>query len=173
VLHEKVLAEYRTEATGEPDRSTAVLCTNYSWHWDGQNPAGNPIQIATLSHSAQASLLRNEFDLLAEALSSTGRPLRHAVGGARPPPSTRLLALAFLSAPDYELLLRERKGAGRRLVAANGRRSGAQARSAAPRRTGERKRRCRSTMGALLDHALVGARFSSLARASARSARRP
>jgi hypothetical protein len=172
VLHEKVLADYRTEATGEPDRSTAVLCTNYSWHWDGQNPAGNPIQIATLSHSAQASLLRNEFDLLAEALSSTGRPLRHAVGGARPPPSTRLLPLAFLSA-HYELLLRERKGAGRRLVAANGRRSGAQARSAAPRRTGERKRRCRSTMGALLDHALVGARFSSLARASARSARRP
>jgi hypothetical protein len=51
---------------------TAVFFTNHSWHWDGQNPAGNPIQIATLSHSAQASLARNEVDLLAEALFQYG-----------------------------------------------------------------------------------------------------
>jgi hypothetical protein len=96
VLHEKGLAEYRTEATGEPDPSTAVLFANYSWHWDVQNPAGNPIQIATLSHSAQASLPRNEFDLLAEALSSTERPLRHAVKG-----QDRRVPLVCSHSPSY------------------------------------------------------------------------
>jgi hypothetical protein len=72
LLHEKVLAEHGMEATGEPDPFAAVFVTNYSWHWDGENPAGDPIQIATLSHSAAASLPRNEFDLLAEALFQYG-----------------------------------------------------------------------------------------------------
>jgi hypothetical protein len=72
LLHEKVLAEHGMEATGEPDLFAAVFFTNYSWHWDGQNPAGNPIQIAALSRSAPASLPRNEFDLLTEALFQYG-----------------------------------------------------------------------------------------------------
>jgi hypothetical protein len=72
LLHEKVLAEHGTEATGGPDPFAAVFFTNYSWHWDGQNPAGNPIQIASLSRSARPPLPRNEFDLLAEALFQYG-----------------------------------------------------------------------------------------------------
>lgn len=72
LLHEKVLAEHGIDVTGEPDPFAAAFFTNYSWHWDGERPAGNPIQIATLSHSAQAPLPRNEFDLLAEALFQYG-----------------------------------------------------------------------------------------------------
>jgi hypothetical protein len=105
VLHERVLAEHRTEATGEPDPFTAVFFTNYSWHWDGQNPAGNPIQIATLSHSAQAPCHATRSICSPKRLPVRGRPLRHAVRGARPPPSTRLLLLPFLSARDHEVLL--------------------------------------------------------------------
>lgn len=72
LLDEKVLAEYGIEATSEPDPFAAVFFTNYSWHWDGQDLAGNPIQIATLSSSAPASLPRNEFDVLTEALFQYG-----------------------------------------------------------------------------------------------------
>ena len=67
-----MLAKHGMEATGEPDLFAAVFFTNYSWHWDGQNPARNPIQIAALSRSARACLPRNEFELLTEALFQYG-----------------------------------------------------------------------------------------------------
>jgi hypothetical protein len=64
-------------------------------------------------------LSRNEFDRLAEAAPPVrGRPLRHAVGGARLPSSTRLLPLAFRSAPDYELQPLARLGDPRAVDAA-------------------------------------------------------
>jgi hypothetical protein len=85
VRHEKVPAEHRAEATGEPTPSRQSSSPNYSWDWDSQNPAGSPIQIATVSYSAQASLPPNESICSPKRAYGPGRPLRRAVGGARPP----------------------------------------------------------------------------------------
>jgi hypothetical protein len=71
-LHRKVLAPFGREATGEPDRFSAVFFTNYSWHWDGEKPAGNPMSFVIRGLDAAVPLLANEAELLAEAILQYG-----------------------------------------------------------------------------------------------------
>ncbi len=83
-LHRKVLAPFGREATGEPDRFSAVFFTNYSWHWDGEEPAGNPMSFnAIRGLDAAVPLLANEAELLTEAILQYGNvPGGSATAGA-------------------------------------------------------------------------------------------
>jgi hypothetical protein len=71
-LQRKVLAPFGREATGEPDRFSAAFFTNYSWHWDGEEPAGNPMSFVIRGLDAAVPLLANEAELLAEAILQYG-----------------------------------------------------------------------------------------------------
>jgi hypothetical protein len=71
-LQRKVLAPFGSEATGKPDRFSAVFFTNYSWHWDGEEPAGNPMSFAIRGLDAAVPLQANEAELLTEAILQYG-----------------------------------------------------------------------------------------------------
>jgi hypothetical protein len=71
-LHRKVLAPFGRETTGEPDRFSAVFFTNYSWHWDGEEPAGNPMSFVVRGLDAAVPLMTNEAELLTEAILQYG-----------------------------------------------------------------------------------------------------
>jgi hypothetical protein len=67
-----VLAPFGREATGEPDRFSAVFFTNYSWQWDGEEPAGNPMSFVIRGLDAAVPLMANEAELLTEAILQYG-----------------------------------------------------------------------------------------------------
>jgi hypothetical protein len=71
-LHRKVLAPFGRETTGEPDCFSAVFFTNYSWHWDGEEPAGNPMSFVIRGFDAAVPLMANEAQLLTEAILQYG-----------------------------------------------------------------------------------------------------
>ena len=71
-LQRKVLTPFGSEATGEPDRFSAVFFTNYSWHWDGKEPAGNPMSFVIRGLDAAVPLKANEAELLTEAILQYG-----------------------------------------------------------------------------------------------------
>jgi hypothetical protein len=71
-LHKNVLAEFGEKTTGEPDPYAAVFFTNYSWHWDGDQPAGNPMHFVVLPKKTATPLPEKEAVLLAEALFQYG-----------------------------------------------------------------------------------------------------
>jgi hypothetical protein len=71
-LHDKVLSQHGSEATGEPDRFSATLFTNYSWHWDGRAPAGNPLQVVVGSNDARVPIPLEWLNPIAEAVLGYG-----------------------------------------------------------------------------------------------------
>ena len=71
-LQKTVLAPVGTETTGEPDRFSATFFTNYSWHWDGRRPAGNPLSFVVRALDAAVPLKANEIELLSEAVFQYG-----------------------------------------------------------------------------------------------------
>lgn len=71
-LHDNVLAQFGDERTGEHDPYAAVFFTNYSWHWDGEQPAGSPMHFVVVSKKAVTPLPEKETVLLAEALFQYG-----------------------------------------------------------------------------------------------------
>ncbi len=71
-LETKVLNEYGYEKTGEREPFSAVLFTNYSWHWQGRKPALNPIQIAVRANKAKVPLPLKEFSPIGEAVMQYG-----------------------------------------------------------------------------------------------------
>lgn len=71
-LQRRVLAPVGSEKTGEPDRFSAAFFTNYSWHWDGNRPAGNPLSFVIRGLDAAVPLKANEIELLSEAVFQYG-----------------------------------------------------------------------------------------------------
>jgi len=71
-LRNKVLAPFGRETTGQPDRFSAVFFTNYSWHWDGEEPAGNPVSFVIRGLDAATPLQANEAEILSEAVMQYG-----------------------------------------------------------------------------------------------------
>ena len=58
--------------------STAFF-TNYSWHWDGGEPAGNPLSFVIRGPGAAVPLQANEAELLTEAILQYGNVPEGAV----------------------------------------------------------------------------------------------
>lgn len=82
-INRKVLKPYGTEETGEPDPFSAVFITNYSWHWDGQDPAGNPLAFAVAPQRTSVPLEMDEGRLIHEAILQYGNvPERDEGDGA-------------------------------------------------------------------------------------------
>lgn len=71
-LHENVLAQFGEGSTGGTDPYGGVFFTNYSWHWDGDRPAGNPMHFVVVPQKTATPLPENEVILLAEALFQYG-----------------------------------------------------------------------------------------------------
>lgn len=59
---------YTSSASCGPDPLSAVFFTNYSWHWDGEKPAGNPMKFVFRALKAEVPLPAGEVELLTEAL---------------------------------------------------------------------------------------------------------
>lgn len=55
-----------------PRPFSAVFVTNYSWHWQGWQPPGDPMSFVFVPHEAAVRLPRNEAQLLAEAVFQYG-----------------------------------------------------------------------------------------------------
>lgn len=71
-LYKNVLEPVGRESTGEPDRFSAVCFTNYSWHWDGEELAGNPLGFVIRGLEAAMPLRSDEAELLTEAILQYG-----------------------------------------------------------------------------------------------------
>jgi len=71
-LEEKVLKQYGQETTDEREPFSVVLFTNYSWHWQGQGPASNPLQVAVRANKAEVPIPLKELDPIAEAVFQYG-----------------------------------------------------------------------------------------------------
>jgi hypothetical protein len=71
-LNDKVLRAVGAESTGQPDPFSAVFFTNYSWHWDGEKAAGNPMNFVVRPLKAAVPLPADEVELLSEALFQYG-----------------------------------------------------------------------------------------------------
>lgn len=67
----KVLSEGLFPDADE-DRFSAILFTNYSWHWDGARPAGNPIQVVVRSARTAIPVPIKQLDPVAEAVFQYG-----------------------------------------------------------------------------------------------------
>jgi hypothetical protein len=70
-LHESLLRPY-DELGGEPSAFAALFVTNYSWHWEGAELAGNPINFVIAARDAVVPLPANHADLLGEAVFQYG-----------------------------------------------------------------------------------------------------
>jgi hypothetical protein len=71
-LYSEVLEPVGRESTGEPDRFSAACFTNYSWHWDGEELAGNPLGFVIRGLEAAVPLRSDEAQLLSEAILQYG-----------------------------------------------------------------------------------------------------
>ncbi len=71
-LEEKVLGHYGHETTGEREPFSVVLFTNYSWHWQRQQAASNPLQVAVRANKAEVPLPLKELTPIAEAVFQYG-----------------------------------------------------------------------------------------------------
>lgn len=71
-LESKVLSEHSYENTGDREPFSAVLFTNYSWHWQGREPTRNPIEIAVRANKAEVPLPLKEFEPIGEAVMQYG-----------------------------------------------------------------------------------------------------
>jgi hypothetical protein len=71
-LKEKVLREHGFETTGEREPYSAVLFTNYSWHWDGQGHVSDPINTAVRANKARVPIPLKQFGHVAEAMLQYG-----------------------------------------------------------------------------------------------------
>jgi hypothetical protein len=71
-LQANVFAPFEERHAGAAKPFSAVFFTNYSWHWDGQQPPGDPMSFVVLPFDPAVRLPRNEAELLAEALFQYG-----------------------------------------------------------------------------------------------------
>ena len=71
-LEKKVLREHGFETTGQREPYSAILFTNYSWHWDGQGSVSNPINTAARANKAGTPLPMKQFGRIAEAMLQYG-----------------------------------------------------------------------------------------------------
>lgn len=71
-LEEKILREHGFEITGKREPFSAVLFTNYSWHWDGEGTVTNPVNVAVRANRAQATIPLKQFRNIAEATMQYG-----------------------------------------------------------------------------------------------------
>jgi hypothetical protein len=71
-LQARVFAPFEQEYGDGPRPFSAVFITNYSWHWRGRQPPGDPVSFVVVPHEAEVRLPHNEARLLAEALFQYG-----------------------------------------------------------------------------------------------------
>jgi hypothetical protein len=71
-LHANVFSPLEEKYGDDPRPFSAVFITNYSWHWRGRQPPGDPMSFVVVPHDAEVRLPRNELRLLAEALFQYG-----------------------------------------------------------------------------------------------------
>jgi hypothetical protein len=71
-LHERVLQPFwgNDETSSAP--FSAAFLTNYSWHWDGEDPAGDPMSFVAVPGKPHIWLPENERELLSTALFQYG-----------------------------------------------------------------------------------------------------
>ena len=70
-LYENLLRPY--DEPGESPSAFAMLfVTNYSWHWEGEELAGNPISFVVKAKDAAVPLPANHVDLLGQAVFQYG-----------------------------------------------------------------------------------------------------
>jgi hypothetical protein len=72
-VHEKVLVPFGNETTGKPDPFSAVLITNYSWHWSGEELPDTPAILVIRGEEAAVPLPLKEFQLIFEAAAQYGQ----------------------------------------------------------------------------------------------------
>jgi hypothetical protein len=71
-LHDEVLAWPGESSAEKPDPYSAVVFTNFSWHWDGDKPTGGAERFLGLPFYPSVSLPSGEADRLYEAIDQYG-----------------------------------------------------------------------------------------------------
>lgn len=71
-LHDEVLERLGQVSEENPDPFSAVFFTNYSWHWAGDQPAGQAARFVVMPAHTQHPLPAEQVELLAEALFQYG-----------------------------------------------------------------------------------------------------
>jgi hypothetical protein len=71
-LHDEVLAWTGESSAARPDPYSAVVFTNFSWHWDGDKPTGGAERFLVLPLYPSVPLPSGEADRLYEAINLYG-----------------------------------------------------------------------------------------------------
>jgi hypothetical protein len=71
-LHDEVLASTGEASAERPDPYSAVVFTNFSWHWDGDNPTGGAERFLALPVYPNVPLPDGEADRFFEAINQYG-----------------------------------------------------------------------------------------------------
>jgi hypothetical protein len=71
-LHDEVLAWTGVSSEENPDPYSAVVFTNFSWHWDGDKPTGGAERFLVLPFYPSVALPGGEADRLYEAINQYG-----------------------------------------------------------------------------------------------------
>lgn len=75
-LEAGVLGRFSAGGQSDPDPWAAVAFTNYSWQWDGDNVAGDPLSCVAIPHHSVNPLPHSELDLITQAISQYGEVTR-------------------------------------------------------------------------------------------------
>ena len=71
-LSDEALVDFASSSAENPDPFSAIVFTNYSWHWDGAKVAGNPMNFLAIPTYPEVPLSPEDIDLLRETLLEYG-----------------------------------------------------------------------------------------------------
>ncbi len=71
-LGDSALADFQSSSADNRDPFSAIFFTNYSWHWNGEEPAGRAMQVVAIPLFPSVALDGDEVGLLAEAVFQYG-----------------------------------------------------------------------------------------------------
>lgn len=71
-LHDEVLADFGSPSAEAPDPFSAIFFTNYSWHWQGTDPAESSSNTVVVPRFAEHPIELGRITMLGEALQQYG-----------------------------------------------------------------------------------------------------